>query len=108
MRYNGKDSTFDYYALWRACEQDDYIEFTEDGRGTQNENTNKCTEDNEVDNFVWELRDNDTKLHVAIGGNLQAKVFELMEVTDTQIKWKITDSISGQPATIVETRRNVK
>src|ERR1044071_319696 len=48
VKYNGKDTTIDDYSQWRACEQDDYVEFGDEGKGTANENTNKCAEDNQV------------------------------------------------------------
>src|SRR6476660_1025031 len=59
FKYNGKDTTIDDYSQWRSCEQDDLVMFDTDGKGTTNENREKCSEDNQIGRFNWELLDND-------------------------------------------------
>jgi hypothetical protein len=104
----GADTTIDYYSTWRTCEQDDLIQFYDNGDGATDENTNKCPEDNQSDPFKWDLQDNDTKLHTVIGGT-NSTLADILELSDTQLKLRYvkTDAKLGS-VTYVETNTNIK
>ncbi len=105
VRYMDKDTSINYYSYWRSCEQDDLLLFEADGKGSHNENTDKCPEDNQSDAFTWELQDNDTKLKVVLGGNVLE--FEILEITDNRFRLKSDGTVDTNPATIIETHINV-
>ena len=103
----GSDTTKDNYSQWRPCEQDDLLLFYGNGDGAHDENTNKCPEDNQSDPFKWELQDNDTKLHMVIGG-LEI-LYDVLGVSDSLLVLRavVNDAKLG-PVTYVETNRNIK
>jgi hypothetical protein len=114
LNYGGKDTTIDHYSTWRSCEQDDLIEFSSNGKGVKDENSDKCAEDNQSDNFTWELISDDTQLKFTLDNNKvfsngsRTMVSDLMEITNTQLKLKTTDNIDSKPAVIIETYKNIK
>lgn len=113
--YAGKDTTIDYYSKWEACEQDDYMEFNDMGKGTSNENSNKCPEDAQVLDFEWELQDNDSKLKITLpngskfnstGSN--TAISDIAEITSAQLRLKHTEVINNISVTIIETYKNTR
>lgn len=115
LNYNGKDTSMDYYSGWRACEQDDLTKFDDDGKGTTNENTDKCPEDEQVGHFNWELTDNNTKLKITLDGsavfasnNAQTMISDIVEVSGSRLILKVSDMIDSIPATFTETYKNVR
>src|ERR1043165_4923753 len=62
--YMGKDTTADFYALMEPCDKDDFIIFADNGTCTQDENSDKCAKDQQVETATWYLLDNDTKLAI--------------------------------------------
>lgn len=113
--YNGKDTAIDYYSGWLACEQDDYMEFGDKGKGTSNENSNKCPEDAQVTDFEWELQENDTKLIITLTGGAKLRstgnstaASEILELESTHLKLKYTEVKNGQTAVIIETYKNTR
>jgi hypothetical protein len=104
---NGMDTTIDYYSTWRACEQDDLIMFFDNGNGVSDENTNKCQEDNQTDPFKWDLQENDTRLHIVIGGNETLE--EILNLSDTLFKVRYTkNNAQLGSATYVDSYTNIK
>lgn len=105
ITYMGKDSTMDLYSQWDECDKDDFVVFTDDGKGTIDENTNKCSDDQQVEHFSWVLLNNDTKLAL-IDSN--PDTFDV-EISSTQIKLKmVTPNSSGTPVTYNDTYKNIK
>jgi hypothetical protein len=103
----GVDTTIDYYSQWRACEQDDLLLFYDNGNGSHDENTNKCPEDNQSDPLKWDLQDNDTKLHIVIGG--KSSVSDILELSDTLLKLRYVENDAKLGSvTYVETETNIK
>ena len=104
--YMGRDTVIDFYSNWRACEQDDFMVLKAKGKGTSNENTNKCAEDDQESEFTWELQNNDTRLQltlakgkfVANGGNTITS--DILEISDNTLKLQSLDSNGSRPPTI--------
>lgn len=105
INYMGKDSTMDLYKQWDECDKDDFILFTDDGKGTIDESTNKCSDDQPVEHFSWVLLNNDTRLAL-IDSN--PDTFDV-EISSTQIKLKLVKpNSSGTPVTYNDTYKNIK
>lgn len=113
IKYMGRDTSLDFYSKWRACEQDDVIVFEKDGSATTNENANKCEEDNQINHLKWELTNNDTRLKIKMGngGNFSNGVnmveYEIVAITDKEMKLKSDGTINTVPATTIETYKNI-
>jgi hypothetical protein len=107
FNYRGTDTTMDAYKEWNSCEQDDYLEFSDKYKGTHNENTDKCPEDNQVEDFKWEVQNSGTELSMSAYEN-EIKIFEILEITGSQMKLRLKDSYYGEPATYIHTYKNIK
>lgn len=107
FNYMGKDTTIETYSHWRACEQDDLLMFEESDKGTSDENSNKCPEDEQTRHFTWELLENDTKVEIKISGT--TFVSDIVEVNDTQLKLRSVenDSPLGQ-MTQIDSYTNIR
>ena len=81
--------------------------FEANDKGTSDENTNKCPEDEQTRSFTWELKDNDKKLEIRISGT--TFVEDIVELTDTQLKLQSssTDPVVGQKIQ-VDTYTNIR
>lgn len=104
--YKGKDTTIDIYSEMEECDKDDFILFASNGTGTIDENANKCTDDQQIENFTWALLNNDTKLAVV---DSNPDTMDVVELTTSQLKLKLTKpSSSGTPITTIQTYKNIK
>lgn len=114
VKYKGVDTTINYYNSWRPCEQDDIIMYNDDGTGYSDEYINKCSEDNQTNKFSWELQNNDTQLKMSLNGgkfistNSNTIIFDLIDITDNQLKLRSDGIVANAPATIIETYTNIK
>lgn len=113
--YMGNDTVVDHYSRWRPCEQDDFTVFGDNSEGTNSENTNKCDEDEQLTYFKWQLLDNDTRIKITLkeghrfrSNNSQTMTSDLVEVTDTQLKMRITKNTDSTTAVTIETFKNIK
>jgi hypothetical protein len=105
VNYKGKDTTADLYATEDVCDKDDFILYAADGTGTIDESTNKCSDDQQVESFHWELQNNDTKLSVV---DANPDIFDL-EATSTQMKIKLTKpNTAGSPVSYSWTYKNIR
>jgi hypothetical protein len=102
----GKDTTVDLYAVdMDECDKDDFVLFITDGKGTIDENTNKCTDDNQVENFTWALLNSDSRLALV---DSNPDTFDV-EITSAQFKIKFTGlNNSGDTIYYVDTYKNIK
>ena len=114
IKYKGVDTTIDYYSSWRPCEQDDITIFKEDGKGSNEEYSNKCPEDDQTSEFSWELQNNDAQLKISLNNGKflstgsNSIVFDILEVTDYQLRLQADAIIGNEPATTIETYTNIK
>lgn len=105
LTYMGKDTTIDIYSQMDECDKDDFMQFASDGKATQDENTNKCPDDAQIETATWALLNNDTKLVIT---DSNPDTFDL-EISSTQMKLKIVKTnSSGTPVTTVQTYKNIK
>jgi hypothetical protein len=104
--YKGKDTTIDMYALTDECDKDDFIIFASNGTATVDENTNKCADDQQIENFTWALLNNDTKLALV---DSNPDTVDIVELTATEMKLKMTKpNSSGVETTMAQTLKNIK
>jgi len=103
--YLGKDTTVDLFAAVAACEKDDFILFHANTTGTLDENTDKCSWDSQIENFVWALLENDSKIALV---DSNPDTFSL-EITNAEYKIRSTRAnSSGVPVTYISTYKNIK
>jgi hypothetical protein len=107
IKYMDRDTSIDYYTYWRPCEQDDILEFHPDGKATSNENTDKCPEDNQENQFKWYLQNNDTRLMLSAGSGHVIQ-YDIVEVTDSRLRLQASDSAFSVAVTAIETYTNVR
>lgn len=106
VNYMGKDTTIDKYATEDTCEKDDFILFVSDGTGSIDENTNKCSWDQQVEHFTWALLNSDTRLALV---DSNPDTADIMEISSTQMKLRIiSENTSGNPITDIITLKNIK
>jgi hypothetical protein len=103
--YMGKDTTIDIYKEMETCDKDDFMLFTDDGKATIDESTNKCTKDSQIETATWALLNNDTKIAVV---DSNPDTFDL-DISATEMKWKLsTKNTAGTPLNYVYTYKNIK
>ena len=106
LNYMGKDTTIDLYATTDECDKDDFVIYKSDGTGFIDENTNKCADDGQVENFTWALLDGDTRLALV---DSNPDTVTIIELTSMQSKISITKpNSSGVPVTNTLTLKNIK
>jgi len=104
--YMGKDTTTDLYAMMEPCDKDDFIIFADNGTCTQDENTDKCAKDAQVEHASWYLLDNDTKLAI-IDDN--PDTMSVVSLTANELKLQLVRAnSSGMPITWTWTWKNIK
>ena len=98
-------SRVDVYKEMDACDKDDFILFASDGKGIIDENTNKCADDQQIENFKWALLNDDSKIAIIDSNPDTMEV----EITATEMKLKTTKpNSSGTPVTSRQTYKNIK
>lgn len=104
---NGKDSLVDGWAGVKDCDKDDIVIYTADGKGTVDENTNKCDTDPQISNFTWELLNNETQVKVTDDDG--PATLTIIELTATQAKLRQRVSTGQNDSiTVEQTFKNIK
>jgi len=106
VNYMGEDTTVDLYSQMDDCDKDDFILFAANGNGTIDENTNKCIDDQQIENFSWMLLNNDTKLAL-IDSN--PDTVAISQITASQmVLTQVKPNSSGSPVTTIRTYKNIR
>lgn len=104
--YMGKDTTADFFATLEPCDKDDFITFYDNGTCTEDENTNKCAKDQQIESGTWYLLDSDTRLSIA---DSNPDTFSIASLTASELKLQsVGYNSSGTPITWIRTWKNIK
>ncbi len=103
---NGKDSLVDGWSIVKDCDKDDFITYTNDGKGVIDENTNKCDNDPQIENITWELINNDTQVKVT--DDKGPSILTIVELTAKQAIYRQRVDAGGDSITIQQTFKNIK
>lgn len=107
LKISGNDTTYSVYADFDTCDYDDFILFATDGTGTIDESTNKCADDAQIENFTWQLLNNDSTL--IIKETSKTDTFDVLELSATNMTLKAEyESSPGNPYFLTFFYKNIK
>ena len=93
---SGTTTTTDDFAMARACEKDNFLKFQTDKTVRADEGATKCnTADPQTQNGVWDFNSDQTKLTLGIAGSAIVGQFDLVELTATTLRLRVTNTAGG-------------
>jgi hypothetical protein len=92
--------TQDLYSQMDACEKDNFVKFTSDGKGTFDEGATKCDPtDPQTENFNWSFGNNESVLTLSDGTNSIDQNISELSASKMVLTMSDTDTINGVPIT---------
>lgn len=92
----GNTITTDEYADYQACEKDDFIKFETNKSAKFDEGANRCSGNTQTETGAWDFNSDESKLLLSDPDNGPVSIpFDLVELTDSTLKIRISGSSNG-------------
>lgn len=92
--YNGNETTVDAYAQLANCDKDDFFVFQSGGVFISDEGATLCNpSDPQQETGTWSFTQNET--HLVISGTSVDFDAEILELTDSKLRVKYNEDLSG-------------